>query len=181
MANRRFEMYHYRQALMRMRQGESDRTIASSKLMGRPRAAAVRQIATERGWLELGAALPDDATLAEVFDAARRERKRRAQGSSLEPHRALLAGWVAAGVDATAMHQKLAKDHGFTGHYSSVRRFVRQLKGTTPRVTTVLDFVPGDTAQVDFGAGPQLHDSRRGKLVKTCVFRVIVTARFGSS
>ena len=170
MANRRFEMHHYRQALMRMRQGESDRLIASSKLMGRPRAAAVRRTATERGWLEPGTELPDDATLAEVFDTARRERKRRAQGSSLEPHRKLVTGWVAAGVDATAMHQKLAKDYGFTGHYSSVRRFVRQIAGATPRTTTVLDFAPGDTAQVDFGAGPKLHDRRSGKLVKTWVF-----------
>ena len=35
MANRRFEMYHYRQALVRMRQGESDRQIHATGLMGR--------------------------------------------------------------------------------------------------------------------------------------------------
>jgi hypothetical protein len=34
MANRRFEMYHYRQALVRMRQGESDRQIHATGLMG---------------------------------------------------------------------------------------------------------------------------------------------------
>ncbi len=28
MSNRRFEMFHYRQALVRMRQGDSDRDIA---------------------------------------------------------------------------------------------------------------------------------------------------------
>ena len=33
MANRRFEMYHYRQALVRMRQGESDRQIHATGLM----------------------------------------------------------------------------------------------------------------------------------------------------
>ena len=31
MARRRFEMHHYRQALLRMRQGESDREIAAAK------------------------------------------------------------------------------------------------------------------------------------------------------
>ena len=35
MSKRRFEMYHYRQALVRMRQGDSDRDIARSRLMGR--------------------------------------------------------------------------------------------------------------------------------------------------
>ena len=34
MANRRFEMYKYRQALVRMRQGDSDRRIRRAGLMG---------------------------------------------------------------------------------------------------------------------------------------------------
>ena len=42
MAKRRFEMYHYRQALVRMRLGDSDRQIAKSGLMGRRVAATVR-------------------------------------------------------------------------------------------------------------------------------------------
>lgn len=35
MSKRRFEMHHYRQALARMRRGDSDRDIARSRLMGR--------------------------------------------------------------------------------------------------------------------------------------------------
>ena len=38
-------MHHYRQALMRMRQGDSDRDIARSRLMGRRSAAAFRAMA----------------------------------------------------------------------------------------------------------------------------------------
>ena len=49
MARRRFEMHHYRQALLRMRQGDSDRDIAAARVMGRPKAAQWRLIATERG------------------------------------------------------------------------------------------------------------------------------------
>jgi len=45
-------MHHYRQALLRMRQGDSDRDIAAARVMGRPKAAQWRLIATERGWLE---------------------------------------------------------------------------------------------------------------------------------
>jgi len=39
MSKRSFEMYQYRQDLLRMRQGDSDREIARSGLMGRPKAA----------------------------------------------------------------------------------------------------------------------------------------------
>ena len=41
MARRRFEMHHYRQALLRMRQGDSDREIAAARLMGRRKVAQV--------------------------------------------------------------------------------------------------------------------------------------------
>jgi hypothetical protein len=42
MANRRFEMYQYRQIIHRMRMGEADRAIARSKVMGRLKCAQVR-------------------------------------------------------------------------------------------------------------------------------------------
>lgn len=45
MSKRRFEMYHYRQALVRMRLGDSDRDLARSRLMGRKKAAQLREIA----------------------------------------------------------------------------------------------------------------------------------------
>ena len=66
MANRRFEMYQYRQVLTRMRLGESDRAIARSGLMGRRKAGALRDVAGREGWLEPSSVLPDDATLAQV-------------------------------------------------------------------------------------------------------------------
>jgi len=52
-------MYHYRQILVRMRQGDSDWEIARSKTMGRKKVAHVRAVATERGWLAPGSPLPD--------------------------------------------------------------------------------------------------------------------------
>ncbi len=67
MANRRFEMYEYRQVIYRMRQGESDRSIAKAGLMGRGKAAELRQLSKERGWLDKGP-LPDDSQLAVFFN-----------------------------------------------------------------------------------------------------------------
>ncbi len=45
MARWRFKKHHYRQALLRMRQGDSDRDIAAARVMGRPMAASWRRIA----------------------------------------------------------------------------------------------------------------------------------------
>ena len=57
-------MYQYRQVLVRMRQGDSDRDIARSRLMGRKKLARLRAVAAERGWLAPEVPLPDDAVLA---------------------------------------------------------------------------------------------------------------------
>ena len=67
MTKRRFEMYQYRQTLVRMRQGDSDREIARSKTMGRKKIAQVREIANARGWLAPDSALPEDAVLASAL------------------------------------------------------------------------------------------------------------------
>ena len=60
-------MYQYRQALLSMRRGDTDRQIAQTRLLGRPKLAQLRQQALERGWLEPDSLLPDDAVLAEAF------------------------------------------------------------------------------------------------------------------
>lgn len=59
MARRKLGMHHYRQALLGRRQGDSDRDIATARLMGRREAAQWRRIATERDWLDL--AQPSEA------------------------------------------------------------------------------------------------------------------------
>ena len=73
MGNRRLEVFHYRQALHLMRQKQSDRAIAKSGLMGRGKVAQVRIQALNQGWLEPGAKLPDDATLAALFDQPKKK------------------------------------------------------------------------------------------------------------
>lgn len=50
MARRRIEMFQYRQALVRLRAGDSERDIARSGLMGRQKLAAVRELAQVQGW-----------------------------------------------------------------------------------------------------------------------------------
>lgn len=172
MSNRRLEVTHYRQALYLMQQKQSDRKIAQSGLMGRAKAAKLRAVATENGWLKPGATLPDDAVLAEEFDAP----KRAAAGpiSSLEVHRPLVEGWVKDGINLRVVHRILMDSHGYQGSYSSVHRMARSIKSTMPEITTVLDFDPGHTAQIDFGKGPEIIDTDSGELQKTWFFVMVL-------
>ena len=160
-------MYEYRQVLVRMRLGDSDREIARSGLMGRVKSAALRATANAQGWLAPEHPLPDDATLAGVLAAPTREA---GPASSVEPYRAQVLAWREAGIQGTTIHDALVRNHGFTGSYSAVRRFLQALDDRTPKATVILDFAPGEAAQVDFGAGPLIADERTGELCKSWVF-----------
>ncbi len=77
--------------------------------MGRLKAGQLRLLAIEKKWLEPGAALPDDATLTELFDAL----KRAAAGpsSSLERHRDRIKQWVIDGINRRVVHRVLMVSH----------------------------------------------------------------------
>lgn len=167
MANRRIEMYQYRQVIHRMRQGQSDRAIAKTKLMGRVKLAVVRSIAQEKGWLAKQP-LPEDQHLAHVF--AEGKSANPTQQSLSQPHEQQIKAWVDQGVQATTICRALSEQFGFTGSYSSVRRMVRKLRSQKPSASCVLDFAPGEAAQVDFGKGPDIIDAFTGVLVKTWIF-----------
>ena len=49
-------------------------------------------------------------------------------------------------------------------------RYLKVLAEKTPVPTTVIEFAPGDAAQVDFGAGPLIVDTRTGELRKSWIF-----------
>jgi len=150
-------MHHYRQALMRMRQGDSDRDIARGRLMGRRSAAAFRALASDRGWLADQGPLPDDEAIASVLANPKRAST---TVSSLAPLRDQIAAWFDQGVSGVVIHTALKREHGYTGSYSAVRRMLGTLKRETPPDATVrLVFAPGEAAQVDFGAGPMLADA----------------------
>jgi transposase len=172
MSNRRFEMVQYRHILVRMRLGESDRQIAAAGLMGRRTASKLRHKATQAGWLDPSKELPSDQALFEVLQRPKRIQAR-AQ-SSLEPYRKTLEAWHTEGIQGTTIYQALQRTFGYTGSYSSVRRFLQGLSGAASKVTTVLDFPPGDAAQVDFGQGPQIIDVHTGEVFKTWFFVMVL-------
>ncbi|HEX4954032.1 MAG TPA: IS21 family transposase [Thermoanaerobaculia bacterium] len=160
-------MYEYRQVLVRMRQGDTDRAIARSGLMGRVKAGEVRRVAQGAGWLDLGRPLPEDGVLAQRL---RPRPLRRSTTSSLEPFRVQVEAWRDQGLQGTTIHGALVRRHGFAGSYSAVRRFLAELgRGEGRGATVILDFAPGETAQVDFGQGPKIEDPELGE-ISTWVF-----------
>ena len=133
-------MYQYRQILVRMRQGDSDRDICRAKTLGRKET------------------LPSSCL------------------STLEPWREQVSQWHRAGIQGTTIqgttiHATLTRNHGYTGSYSSVYRFLTQLDALQdPDVPLRLDFKPAEAIQVDFGAGPLLTDVYTGEIFKTWFF-----------
>ncbi|MGD9819060.1 MAG: GrpB family protein [Desulfomonilaceae bacterium] len=79
----------------------------------------------------------------------------------MAPYRAQIQAWVAEGIDGTTIHRALVRNHGFTGSYSAVRRFLQYLPNDQAKATIILDFAPSEAAQVDFGSGPKLIDLHR--------------------
>jgi transposase len=56
-----------------------------------------------------------------------------------------------------------------------VCRLVRSIKKANPQITTVLDFKPGESAQIDFGKGPEIVDQDTGEAMKTWFFVMVLS------
>ena len=91
--------------------------------------------------------------------------------SASEPYRELIELALARSRNAMAIGQDLVSQHGFTGGYQSVKRFVRRLRGKqTPEAHPVIVTAPGEEAQVDYGLGPMVRDPQSGKYRRTRLF-----------
>ena len=89
--------------------------------------------------------------------------------SACEPHRAWIEAQVSLGRNAVAIYQELVEDHGFSHRYNSVKRFVGTLRAREPQRFDVLEFAPGEEAQVDYGQGA-LTLYRPGKYKRPYLF-----------
>jgi len=88
----------------------------------------------------------------------------------VQPFAEIIQGWFNQGVSGQAIYKALVRNKDYTGHYSSVRRYLKQLRVVKPESTMILEFAPGEACQVDFGAGPIVLDERSDKMVKTWFF-----------
>jgi len=84
--------------------------------------------------------------------------------SACEPNRVWIESQVELGRNAMSIYQDLVETRGFTHRYNSVKRFVAKLRVREPERFDVLEFSPGEEAQVDFGLGaPTLYKPGRYK------------------
>jgi transposase len=91
--------------------------------------------------------------------------------SICEPYRDFIELSLTKGRNAKAIYQDLVDDHGFTGRYSSVKRFVRHCRGTqAPEARAVILTPPGEECQVDYGTGPMVRDPHSGRYRRTRLF-----------
>lgn len=172
--NRSIQMYEYRQVILQMRLGESDRAIAKSGLVSRTKAKQIRAIVEKEKWLDALIELPTDETLSNFFS----KRIPRTQSESFaKPFENEITQWVSKGIQATTIYHTLKMKHGFSGAYDSVQRFVQKIKlmDAQNHASTVLDFVPGESAQVDFGMGPMITDAQSGEVFKTWIFVMVLS------
>jgi transposase len=94
-----------------------------------------------------------------------------ATASVCEPYRDFIELSLSKGRNAKAIYQDLVDDHGFTGRYSSVKRFVRRCRGRqTPEARAVILTPPGEESQVDYGSGPMVRDPHSGRYRRTRLF-----------
>jgi hypothetical protein len=131
-----------REILRRLQLGEPDRRIARELGVGRNTVARYRRWAAHRGLL-LDGELPDLAALAELL---RPEAAQAQTQSRVAPFRAQVLALRQQGVQGQALWQLLVEQHGFTGSYSAVKRFLRRLDPPGARATVRVEAPPGGKA-----------------------------------
>lgn len=169
MAARSIHVTDLRELIRLLRKGEADRRIARDLGLSRNTVAKYRSWAL--GHHLLGETLPSEADIDGLLQSLRQDGRATHETSSVEPFREQVQALVKAGVEAQAAWRILAEQHGFTGSYSSVKRFVRSLRDARPPESFLrLEVAPGEEAQVDFGYAGVMRDFTRAVDRRAWVF-----------
>ena len=167
MPGKRKNTMDIREILRQLQMGQSTRAVASAMKIDRKTVARYRTWAIEQGLLEKS--LPSPGELNQLVAETLHTPSPPQNISSVEPYREVVEKLRKAGVEMAAIHERL-KERGYSGSYSSVRRFVRRLEPLTPETTTRVETRPGEEAQVDFGYAGLMLDPETGKKRKTWAF-----------
>ncbi|MBM3333210.1 IS21 family transposase [Candidatus Sumerlaeota bacterium] len=182
-------MNEVRELIYRLQRGEGVREVARAMRLSRNTVRKYRAVALEHGWLSAdggmpeptaqeepagqgGATdgvqpLPDNRALGAVLGPPPRPRHMR---STVEPFAEVVDELWQGGVEMAAIWQRLRAEHGYTGSYSSVRRYVGRVHRKRPEAFCRIETAPGEEAQVDFGSAGALWDGRTGRQRKAWAF-----------
>ena len=92
--------------------------------------------------------------------------------SLCKPFRNTIIHLLDQGLTAQRIWQDLQAEYGFTGSYSSVKRYVKRLRNQTPLPFRRMECAPGMEAQVDFGKGAFFFDAD-GRRRRPHVLRIV--------
>jgi transposase len=98
----------------------------------------------------------------------------RGRASDCAAWRSVIAVLREQGLTAQRIYQDLTSEHGYTGSYYSIRRFVAKLGCSRELPFRRIECAPGEEVQVDFGVGAPLVRGD-GTRSKTHVFRVVLS------
>lgn len=157
----RLHVHSIRDIIYRLQQGQSERQIARDTHISRLTVSKYRLLAQQEGYLKPGCPLPENKDLRAKLGPGKPPPK---MESTVAPYRQNVEQLLAEGVEMTAILARLRQDHGYTGSYSSLVRFVHHL--CPPKVEPHLRVhtAPGEEAQVDFSPVGRLLDPRSGAL-----------------
>jgi transposase len=99
---------------------------------------------------------------------------KRGRPSECELFQPLILKKLQQELSAQRIYQNLTVEHGFTGSYDSVKRFVRQLGHSRALPMRRMECGAGEEAQVDFGSGAPVIGPD-GKRRRTHVFRIVLS------
>ena len=163
----RLHMHYVRDLIHRSRCGQSDRAIARDLHLSRITVRKYRELAAAAGYLDPTRPLPDVDVIVQAMGP---EPSPPRTISSVQPYQEVVEHLLDAGVEIMTIFDRLRSEHGYRGSYSSVRRFVHQLRPRAPRTTVRVHVQPGEEAQVDFGSAGLFVDPASGRLRHALVF-----------
>ncbi len=158
---------YLRELIHRSRLGQSDRAIAKDLNLSRVTVRKYHDLAAAAGYLDPAKLLPDAREIASILGA--RPLKPCAVSSVL-PYQQVVEDLLDQGVEMMTIFDRLRQNHEYAGSYSSIRRFVNQLRPNKPRATIRLHSGPGEEVQVDFGSAGLLVDPMTGDPRQAYVF-----------
>lgn len=160
-------MNRLRDVIYRLRVGDSDRAIARDTHLSRLTVRKYREFAQAQGYLDPETPLPEVQTLNGVLGEAPSPPR---SPSTVVPYKEIVENLLEQGVEMMAIFNRLHDHHSYKGSYSSVRRFVHQLRPSTPEAYVRVHSAPGEEAQVDFGSAGNFLDPPSGRVRQAYVF-----------
>jgi transposase len=147
--------------IYRLRTGQSQRSIARDLGYARDTIRHYHAWAKEKGYLDSDLPLPELSEVQAELGPITNIRK--SNISTVEPYRQIVEKLMDQGVEMAAIHRRLVRNYGYTGSYTSVRRFVSGIKPKDKTAVARIETEPGAEAQVDFGSIGKIRDPKTWK------------------